>query len=162
MARITKASFARAQKALGIKKVTKKNIGRIAKRAAAGGSSSKKTRKGKSKGSKVTRSYTKVARRKGRRRGSRKFTIPIAPIVGLAAGLAGPIKDLMDGEVEFAVNKLKYSYLGLDTENKFKPEALMSGLAPLIVGGLVHKFVGGPPLNLNRMLAQANVPIIRI
>jgi hypothetical protein len=160
MARITKASFARAQKALGIKKVTKKNIGRIAKRAAAGGSSSKKTRK--SVKSTVTKRRNTVPRRKGRRRGSRKFTIPIAPIVGLAAGLAGPIKDLMDGEVEFAVNKLKYSYLGLDTENKFKPEALMSGLAPLIVGGLVHKFVGGPPLNLNRMLAQANVPIIRI
>jgi hypothetical protein len=99
---------------------------------------------------------------KKKKRGKRKFTIPIAPIVGLMAGLAGPIKDLMDGEVEFAVNKLKYSYLGLDETNKFKPEALMSGLAPLIAGALVHKFVGGPPLNLNRMLAQANVPIIRI
>jgi hypothetical protein len=78
------------------------------------------------------------------------------------AGLAGPIKDLMDGEVEYAVNKLKYSYLGLTTENVFKAEALMSGLAPLIIGGLVHKYVGGAPINMNRMLAQANVPIIRI
>lgn len=119
---------------------------------------SKKTRKVKSV--KVTRSYTKVAKKK--KRGSRKFTIPIAPIVGLMAGLAGPIKDLMDGETEYAVNKLKYSYLGLDENNNFKAEALMSGLVPLIMGGLVHKFIGGPPLNLNRMLAAANVPIIRI
>lgn len=97
-----------------------------------------------------------------KKRGKRKFTIPIAPIIGLAAGLAGPIKDLMDGEVEFAVNKLKYAYLGLDTDNNFKAEALMNGLVPLVVGGLVHKYVGGAPLNLNRMLAAANVPIIRI
>ena len=126
------------------------------------GSKAKKSTRKSVKGTVTKRRRNTVARRKGRRRGSRKFTIPIAPIVGLAAGLAGPIKDLMDGEVEFAVNKLKYSYLGLDETNKFKPDALMSGLVPLIVGGLVHKFVGGSPLNLNRMLAQANVPIIRI
>ena len=99
---------------------------------------------------------------KRKKRGKRKFTIPIAPIIGLMAGLAGPIKDLMDGEVEYAVNKLKYSYLGLTETNEFKAEALMSGLVPLVVGGLVHKYVGGAPLNLNRMLAAANVPIIRI
>ena len=123
------------------------------------GSKAKKSTR-KSVKNTVTRRRNTVAKKK--KRGSRKFTIPIAPIVGLAAGLAGPIKDLMDGEVEFAVNKLKYSYLGLDTDNNFKAEALMNGLVPLIVGGLVHKYVGGAPLNLNRMLAAANVPIIRI
>ena len=97
-----------------------------------------------------------------KKRGSRKFTIPIAPVVGLMAGLAGPIKDLMDGEVDFAVNKLKYSYLGITPDGTFKAEALMSGLFPLIIGGLVHKYVGGAPINMNRMLAAANVPIIRI
>ena len=102
-----------------------------------------------------------MARRR-RKRGKRKFTIPIAPIIGLGVGLAGPAKDLMDGNVEYAVNKLKYSYLGLTPDNQFKPEALLNGLVPLIAGVLVHKFVGGPPLNVNRMLARANVPIIRI
>lgn len=102
----------------------------------------------------------KMAKKK--KRGKRKFTIPIAPVVGLMAGLAGPIKDLMDGEVDFAVNKLKYSYLGITPDGVFKAEALMSGLFPLIIGGLVHKYVGGAPINMNRMLAQANVPIIRI
>lgn len=104
----------------------------------------------------------KMARRKGRKRGARKFTLPIAPIIGLGVGLAPAIKDVMDGEYEMAVNKLKYSYLGLDLENKFKLEALMNGLVPLIVGGLIHKFVGGAPINMNRMLASANVPILRI
>jgi len=97
-----------------------------------------------------------------KKRAKRKFTIPLAPIIGLGVGIAPAIKDLMDGEPELAINKLKYSYLGLDLQNNFKPEALMNGLVPLIVGALVHKFVGGPPLNMNRMLAQANVPVIRI
>jgi len=99
---------------------------------------------------------------KKKKRGKRKFTIPLAPIIGLAVGVAPAIKDLMDGEVEYAVNKLKYSYLGLTPDNTFKPEALLSGLFPLVMGSLVHKFVGGPPLNVNRMLASANVPVIRI
>lgn len=99
---------------------------------------------------------------KKKKRGKRKFTIPIAPIIGLGVGIAPAVKDLMDGEVEFAMNKLKYSYLGLTPDNTFKPEALLSGLVPLVLGALVHKFVGGAPLHMNRMLAQANVPIIRI
>jgi len=111
---------------------------------------------------KLTKRSVKTMTRRKRGRGKRKFTLPIAPIVGLAAGLAAPVKDLMDGEPEYAMNKLKYSYLGLTPDNVFKPEALMSGLVPLVVGCLVHKFVGGAPLNLNRMLASANVPVIRI
>ncbi|MBA7528946.1 hypothetical protein ES705_21138 [subsurface metagenome] len=147
----------------GITPQGKKFMGKMSAEAARKKAGSSRSR---SAGSKTSTSRKSTRRRgkltKKRRRGSRKFTIPIAPVIGLAAGLAGPIKDLMDGEVEFAVNKLKYSYLGLDTENKFKPDALMSGLVPLVVGGLVHKFVGGPPLNLNRMLTAANVPVIRI
>ena len=160
MPKITKASFARAKSALGIKKVTKKNIGRIAKKASGGGKSRVKSTKGNKK---QTGSKRKLTRRKnwGKRK-KKQFTLPLAPIIGLGVGLAGPIKDIMDGEVEYAMNKLKYSYLGLMPDNTFKPEALMSGLVPLIVGGLVHKFVGGAPLNLNRMLASANVPVIRI
>lgn len=99
---------------------------------------------------------------KPKKKAKRKFTLPIAPIIGLAVGIAPAIKDVADGEYEMAVNKLKYSYLGLDLNNKFKPEALMNGLVPLIVGGLVHKFIGGPPINMNRMLASAGVPVIRI
>lgn len=99
---------------------------------------------------------------KKKKGGKRKFTIPIAPIIGLMVGIAPAIKDVVDGEYEMAVNKLKYSYLGLDLDNKFKPEALLNGLFPLIMGGLVHKFVGGAPIHMNRMLAQANVPVIRI
>jgi len=99
---------------------------------------------------------------KKNKKAKRKFTLPLAPLIGLAVGLAGPAKDLIDGEYEYAVNKLKYSYLGLTPDNQFKLEGLLSGLLPLAMGCLIHKFVGGAPINANRMLAAANVPVIRI
>jgi len=124
------------------------------------------TSKSRSLGSK-TKTSKKTTRRKRkltkkRKRGSRKFTLPLAPIIGLAVGIVPAAQVALDGDYEGAINKLKWNYLGLSHDNKFKAEGLMEGLVPLIVGGLVHKFVGGPPLNMNRMLASANVPILRI
>jgi len=126
-----------------------------------GSRSRKLTGKVKKTTRKVGRKMARRYRRK-RRRGARKFTLPIAPLVGLGVGIAPAIKDVMDGNIDMAVNKLKYSYLGLTPDNKFKVEGLMSGLVPLALGCAVHKFIGGPPINANRMLAAANVPIIRI
>ena len=94
--------------------------------------------------------------------GKRKFTLPMAPIIGLVVGIAPAIQPLMDGDYEGAVDILKFNYLGITHDNKFNVEGLMKGLLPLIAGGLVHKFVGGAPLNINRMLASAGVPIVRI
>lgn len=119
-------------------------------------SRSKKT--GKSK--KTTRRYRKVAKK--RKRGTRKFTLPMAPIIGLMVGLAPAIEPILDGDIEGAVNKLKFNYLGLTHDNQFDVHGLWAGLFPLVLGGLVHKFVGGAPLNINRMLANANVPVVRI
>lgn len=82
MAKLTKASFARAQKALGIKKVTKKNIGRIARKARGGSTRSK---------SRVTRRKTparrkrRMARRKNK--GSRRRTLSLGVVtVGIVGG----------------------------------------------------------------------------
>lgn len=161
MAKITKASFARAKKALGIKKVTKKNIGRIAKKASGGGKSrSRKVTKTKRKTKK--RTYRKLGRRNNRG-GRRKFTIPLAPIAGLLAGLAMPIKMAVDGKFDDAAREVALNYTGWNAwQGKFEIDRLARGLGPLIIGMVVHKFVGGPPLNVNRMLAAANVPFIRI
>lgn len=123
--------------------------------------SSKKTKTSK----KTTRRVRKTARRK-RRRGSGGFTIPLAPVIGLAAGMIGPIDRLIAGDAKAAVNEVAYNYLGMAnvgyTTPKFDPKGMLNGLVPLALGLLVHKFVGGPPLNANRMLARAKVPLIRI
>lgn len=102
-----------------------------------------------------------MARKK--KRGKRKFTLPIAPIVGLAAGIVEPAQQLMAGNMIDAANIASINYLGYDFVNKtFNAQHMLRGLVPLVLGGLVHKFVGGAPLNVNKMLAAAGVPVIRI
>ena len=111
---------------------------------------------------KITRRRFSLTRRK-RSRGSRKLTIPIAPIAGLLAGLAKPIEHALAGNFDTAFNHLSINYTGVHpVTGRFNPEWLKIGLMPLVMGCLVHKFVGGAPLNLNRVLANAGVPYIRI
>ena len=94
--------------------------------------------------------------------GKRKFTIPIAPIAGFLAGPAtrSMITDAIAGNFDGAL-KNAGQIIGF-WDGKFYFEKLLENIGPMIVGVAVHKFVGGPPVNLNRMLANAGVPVIRI
>ena len=101
-----------------------------------------------------------MAKKKKRRY---SMTIPLAPIIGLAAGMAKPAQKLMAGDIEGAIEELSWNYLGYSPARKqFDITALVNGTLPLVVGLLVHKFVGGAPLNFNKILAAAKVPFIRI
>lgn len=94
---------------------------------------------------------------------ARKLNIPIAIIGGLAAGLADPVGRILDGNLSGAMKLVSMRYTGFNPEDgKFYIEALKKGVVPLIAGILIHKFVGGAPLNVNKALANAGVPIIRI
>jgi len=111
---------------------------------------------------KTTRRRFGLARRK-RKRGARKFTIPLAPVLGLAAGMAAPAQKILAGDLNTGIAWLSMNYTGFDPRTgNWSLEAMKAGLLPLAIGLLVHKFVGGAPLNANRMLAQANVPLVRI
>lgn len=126
-------------------------------------------RKGKKRKSTKTRSSNPNKKRsvrktgKKKRRRSRSMTIPLAPVAGLAAGVAEPIAYAMKGDVVQAFNHLSRNYTGVDIgSGSFSVDRLKKGLVPLVIGLLVHKFVGGAPLNANKALARANVPFIRI
>lgn len=107
------------------------------------------------------RRIKRVARKKRSRRYS--MTIPLAPIAGLAAGLAEPAQKIIGGDLAGGLNLIGCNYTGYDAySGSFNLDHLKRGLLPLIVGLLVHKFVGGAPLNLNRVLARAKVPFIRL
>lgn len=96
-------------------------------------------------------------------RGYKKgFTLPLAVIGGLAAGVAPAIQSAMSGDFNLAARDLLYSYTGIGIDNQFSLEGLKRGLIPLAAGVLIHKFVGGSPINVNRVLANAGVPFIRI
>lgn len=108
----------------------------------------------------------KMSKKKRRRSGG--LTIPLAPIMGLAAGFAGPMGD---SPIEYAMQKdwrsffvrLAKSYTGFDVNTGgWSAQYLANGVLPLLAGVLVHKFVGGPPLNFNKMLARNKIPFIRI
>ena len=94
--------------------------------------------------------------------GKRKFTIPIAPIAGILAAPAvqAGVKAALDGDWDGIMYEAG-KFIGFK-DGQFDAFALGSNVGPIILGILIHKFVGGPPLNVNRMLASANVPIFRI
>ena len=112
------------------------------------------------------RKVKNVARRKysrKRKRRSRGMTIPLAPVIGLIGPMAPRIiPSLIRGDFGGALHEARNIYTGFDEHGNFHFEWLMQGIMPLIGGLLVHKFVGGAPLNANRILANANVPFIRI
>lgn len=123
----------------------------------------RRTRKTRRASNPVKKRRKRMARRKKRRRRS-GMTIPIAPIAGLAAGLIEPIQYVVDhGNWRGAVEVLCRNYTGYRPGTQtWEPHYMTRGLVPLVIGLLVHKFVGGSPLNANRMLARAGVPFIRI
>lgn len=108
-----------------------------------------------------------MARRKRRRRSS-GMTIPLAVVAGIAPGVAMPIQRALEGNLMSSLDHLVNNYTGftfapsgLYGEQRFDIARLKNGLLPLVMGVLVHKFVGGT-LGVNRILARHKVPFIRI
>lgn len=114
------------------------------------------------KKSKSRKGGRKMAKKRRRRRTS--MTIPLAPIAGFIAAPATRriIDDITKGAWDDIPNALG-NYVGYaPSAKKWTWQLLMENLGPIITGLLVHKFVGGPPLNLNRVLARHKIPLIRI
>ena len=125
----------------------------------------RKERKGSQKSNpKKTKRRGGFRMSKKKRRYNRNITIPLAPIAGLAAGMSTAIVDgAMKGNWELFFNELCRNYTGYNPyDQTWNVFSLKKGLLPLVIGLLVHKFVGGSPLNLNRTLARHKIPFIRI
>jgi len=100
---------------------------------------------------------------KKKRRRSRSMTIPLAPIIGLigAPAIHRSIDGLMKGDLKEATYYLP-NLVGIWNDGTFHMNTLLTNLTPIAAGLLIHKFVGGSPLNLNRTLGRARVPFLRI
>ena len=123
------------------------------------------------KSTKTKTKQTKTKRRKylGKKKGTRRkksFTLPLSIVGAVVAGVADPIKiAVYEKDPVRAAQLVAARYSGVDMRSGtmiFNIYELGIGVGSLIIGGLVHKFVGGAPLNVNRMLGQAGVPIIRV
>lgn len=126
------------------------------------GSSNPRPKKAGKVKRRMARRYTRR-----RRRRSRQITVPLAVVAPLVASNVGAVmnmvRDPSPDSVAASLSHIGAIYTGYSAiEGRFAPEMLAQGLLPLVAGLLVHKFVGGAPLNLNRILARHNIPFIRI
>ena len=128
-----------------------------------------KSRPKKAKTTKTKKVKRKMGRRRRRKtRAKRKFTLPVAIVapVGLTVGNAllatVPHKDPATKAYAF-FERLTWLFTGWSNNlKKWEGKGIASGLLPILIGGMIHKFVGGKPLNVNRMLGRAQVPIVRV
>lgn len=107
----------------------------------------------------VRRVYVK-ARRKGHKP---KFTLPVAALAGFAPLVKGAYDGYQSGGFNGALAEVSVATTGYNPiyHNWNLTWALKRGWLPIIAGIAVHKFVGGR-LGVNKMLARAGVPIIRL
>lgn len=91
-----------------------------------------------------------------------QMTIPVAAIMGFAPLAYDAYDGFKRGGLPGVMQHSVRDLTGYDTgDGKWKAEFLMRGMGPILLGLVVHKFVGGR-LGLNRTLAAAGVPLLRI
>lgn len=106
----------------------------------------------------------KMPRRRGRKKRhySRKFAIPVAPVLGFVKAVVFPfgsnIQKITAGNYDDAFNDTIKGLTGYDvTTGKFDISYMSEGLLPIIVGMAVHKL--GNWIGINRLLARYKIPI---
>jgi hypothetical protein len=92
---------------------------------------------------------------------AKKMTLPLAVIAGLLPGVAVTATAVKNSGWMMGTRVLGLSYTGFDYQTgTFSLNSMKSGLLPLFIGTLVHKAAG--MLGINRAIAGAGIPIIRI
>jgi hypothetical protein len=104
-------------------------------------------------------------KRSKKRRSSRKFTIPLAVVVPIGWKIWESVRHgVKQGNWTSATKDALWHFacIGYDEGGAgyhFNTTALKTWI-PVIAGLLIHKFVGGRPLNLNKYLKD--VPLVRV
>jgi len=106
--------------------------------------------------SRARRYYRKIVHR------SKKMTIPIAPLAGImgAPGVGYAVNAAIAGSYEEMFRNIK-SLVGVDGNGRFDFNLLKINMTPIVAGLAVHKLVGGK-LGVNRALAAAKIPYLRV
>lgn len=92
-------------------------------------------------------------------RKKRSFTIPLATVAGVIAAVAEPIQTAMTGNYIAAADQFVQGMTGYSFyQRNWKPERLMQGAVPIIMGGVVSTVA--TKIGVNRKLAR--IPVIRI
>lgn len=96
-----------------------------------------------------------------KRRRQPKPTIPLATLLGTAAGMIQPARRIAQGDTDGGMIELVKNYTGYDAGfNEWKFQHLWKGLAPML-GGMAVSMVASS-LGVNRRLGKAKIPFLRI
>ena len=89
------------------------------------------------------------------------MTLPLSIVAGLVPGIVAVGTTAQTSGMLAAGKMMGTIYTGYDyTSGKWSWSYMQMGLMPLLAGFAVHKLAG--MVGLNRMMAQARIPLIRI
>lgn len=101
-----------------------------------------------------------MAKKKSRRRRNR-FTLPISVVAPVAYVGYNTFLYAVNQGPDVALDKLGYWFTGYSVKNAdWNWTRMKGGLFPVLAGAIVHKVAN--IFGLNRMIARAGVPLIRI
>lgn len=90
-----------------------------------------------------------MRRSKKRRRRKKSQRIPLAATIAVISQFTTPnpsgrtiLQDAMEGNIENLLYDARERFAGIDNTGTFRPEWLIHTYTPMIIGGLVSKFVG--------------------
>jgi hypothetical protein len=92
----------------------------------------------------------------------KQFTLSLAVVAGFAPLAIDVGTQIKNGNFSEAGRVAVHNLAGYNYwSNTWDMDGFKHGLFPILAGFLVHKFIGGN-LGINRMLARAGIPIIRL
>lgn len=100
----------------------------------------------------------RFTRKKSHRR-SKKITIPLAVVAGFLPG-ALRLKNHMTSFQDFGQEASRIFLGYTPSDGTFKPQLMTYGTLPIVIGFVAH--YAANKFGLNRVLARANIPFIRI
>jgi len=114
----------------------------------------------------IARRRRVFVKRAGRR--AKKTTVSLAVLAGFAPTAAYAYEGFKlnggqgpDGGIQEAAHRITMRLTGYEWKGGYWDAGLLfKGLGPLILGALMHK--GANKLGVNRMIANAGIPLIRI
>ena len=106
----------------------------------------------------VSRRRPYFGSRSFRTRSKPKMTIPLAVVAGFVPTVVGVWNRRSSGNAISAY--LQSSFTGIGADGQFQFANLKAGLMPIVAGFAVHKIAG--MLGVNRAIARARIPLIRI
>lgn len=103
-----------------------------------------------------------MATRRIARRHSRAPTLPLAAMAGFVPAATYAYLDYKAGGPQLMASGLCARLTGFNpADNRFHTELLWQGIIPIGLGILAHKYIGNK-LGVNRALANAGVPLLRL